>query len=320
MAIYNKSARIPRLNTLQIVPANKVLPAKYNVYPMDQGFFYQHLRTYFQLPVNYCQKLTPTDTITYYFDCLAPKIDIVILDEYSNIVATVVAGMDGVLYPNNNDSYFNQPFYTFFRQFTMAGLGLGDGFYYLATQAKYGDDDDAASVNTIFVSECMHVRASGWDKTMLLEYFNDENDYDVLFQMAGLDPAKPFQFRVEADIDIDPGGHSLVFEDMFYQSEKLQEVPFRVGQFMLGDEYGVPPWVRDKVNRIMGCSMFMLDGVQWKKQSSSSWSWKNAEGYAMKLGTIQLLDNPDVSEWEYNNSSDPDIPTIHDTEFDEMHD
>ena len=327
MATYNKAKRLPPLNTLRLIPANTDLPAKYNIWPFDQGFFYQHIRPYFQTPTNYNQKLLTTDEVTIYIDTLAPNLTILILDEDSNTVGTLAASVTGTRYPNNNDSYFNQQYTTFVNIFSFADTGLPPGFYYIAMLEIYGGDDDAPLSNTMIISECIQVMDAGWDKTVLIEYLNSENDYDILFQTGYADPEavpavkfSPFSFRVEGEIDIDPAGHTIAFEDMFYQTQKLQDVPYRMGTFTLGDEYGVPAWVRDKVNRILACDMFMIDGVVWQKETNASWSWKNADGYPMKVGTIMLRDNPDVSEWEFNNSSDPDIPTIHDTTFDEMHD
>lgn len=319
MPIPNKAARFPPLNTLRFIPANKDLPENYNTWQFDRGFFYQHIKKYFQQKVFYPQKVQKKDVITIYFDCLAAGgVDIVILDEYSNTVATVVSGLTYTHSAlGNNDAYFNSQYYTYIYQFVVEDILTDDGFYWVAVQATYAADPEPLN-DTIFISECIALKNEGWDKTMLFEYSNDDNDYDVIWFASGT--PRPWGFRVEAYIDIEPGGKEVAFEDMFYMVEKLQSIPYRVGELTVGGEGGVPPWVLDKVNRILACDTFRIEGTVWEKEVNANWSVKKAENNPMKAGTIKLRDNPEVSEWEFNNSDDDRTFRIHDDTYDDTHD
>lgn len=318
MPTPNKAARIPPLNSLRFIPANTSLPAGYNTWPFDQGFFYQQIKPFIQSPTNYCQKVLSSDTISIYLDCLAKKINISILDDKGNTVAAIATNMVyNYSMAANVDSHFGDQFYTFIKQFTPASIPLANGYYYVLIEALYVDDDDPL-LSTMYISECIHVRDSGWSKTMLLEYTNSQNDYDILFE--GGDTPNPFAFRVEAYIDIDPGGFSLAFEDMLHQVTKLDEEPYRVAELAIGGSAGVPPYFLDKVNRALACDSFKADGVQWQKEPNAKWNVKKLDNYAMKAATITLRDNPAVSAWEYNNSDDPATFRIHDDTADDTHD
>ena len=312
----NKAYSIPPLNTLRFIPANKVLPVGYNTYPFDQGFFWQKIRTFFQTPVAYYQKILVTDAITVYFDLLATEAKILILDSTGATVfdSGVFAYTDSAA--GYVDDHFGDQFYTYVSKFTLNDLGIGDGFYYVVIQAIYAGDAEPLK-DTLYVAECIQVMES-WEKTILLEYANSDNDYDVFFEPAST--PVPWGFRVEGDIEMLPAGHTVEFEDMFYQMQKLQDVPYRIGNLTIGGEGGVPVWVHDKVNRILSCDTFTIDGVVWKKETGSTWSWKKADNYPMLAATITLRDNPEQSEWQGNNSDDPGTFIIHDDVFDDTHD
>lgn len=317
----NKMSSIPPLNPLRFIPANADLPTGYNTWAFDQGFFWQHIRKFFQTPVNYYQKVILTQKITIYFDTLATQSKVLILNSKGDTIfdSGIIVYTDSTL--GNVDSYFGDQYYTYIYQFHPIDIPLDEGFYYVLRQDIYhdslGNPDPNPLINTLFVSECIQVRAQ-WEKTLLFQYWNSENDYDVLWEPTST--PTPWELRVEADIDIDPGGHAVAFEDMFYQMQKLQDEPFRVGALTIGGEGGVPPWMLDKVNRILACSNFLIDGVQWQKEQNANWSFKKAIDYPMKSATIILRDNPDLPEWEYGNQSDPLIFRIHTDVYDDTHD
>lgn len=317
MPTLNKSARFPPTQSLRFIPANKDLPSGYNTWPFDQGFFYEHIRTFYQQPTNYCQKVNLLDEIMIYFDCLATSVNIHILDPKSNIVTTLVTGL---VYTHsaigNLDSYYGNQYYTFIFPFTPADIpAMVAGYYYVLVEAVYAGDTDPTH-DTMYVSECIHAR-SNWDKTMKLTYTNDTNDYDVFWEPSGT--PTPWSFRCEMAMDIDPASHDISFENMFWMVEKLQSIPFRVGELMVGGEQGVPPWVLDKVNRILSLDTFTIDGVLWKKETNASWSFKKADNYPMKMGSIKLRDNPENSEWEFNNAG-VDTFRFHEDAFDDSFD
>lgn len=327
MPTLNKASRFPALNSLRFIPANATLPTGYNTWPFDQGFFYQQIKSYFQTPVSYFQKVEASDTITIYFDSLSKHATFTLLNGDGSTNMVLEAGVGGTLISaNNTDSQYGDQYYTYVYQFTPADIPLNDGYYCVAVQMTYDGDTDPLT-NTIFISECFHLSNEGWDKTMLFEYADGENEYDVFFAapapFGGFTPL-PWAFRCECWIDIDPTFHDTTFEDFIYQVQKLQSIPYRIGELNVGGDAGVPPWVLDKVNRILSCDTITIDGVQWWKEPGANWSFKKMDSFPMKAGTIKLRNNPASSagEFEFNNYSGPGGPTfkIHDDVNDDVED
>lgn len=313
----NKSTRIPPITPLRFIPANKELPEGMNTWPFDQGFFYQHIKKYFQQKANYNQKFTLKDKVVVYCDSLAPLIDIYIVDDNGAWVADVATSLVYVAaIVGNTDSYYGQQYYSFAKDFTFEGLTLPEGFYFVVIKTKYAGDAEP-DVDTHFVSECIHVKAS-WPTTALIQYANDINNYDVIFEAGGF-LFVPWQFRAEMIIDEDPASSDVVFENQNYELESLQSVPYRVAELIVGGA-GVPTWVLDKINRILACTTFAIDNVQYKKEVDAKWTFKKAENSALKSGRIMLRDNPDTPAWEFNNGDTPDYFSIHDVTYDSTYD
>jgi len=316
--VPDKSARIPPLNPLRFIPANDTIPGGYNTWPFDRGFFRQQIKTFYQQPADYVQKFNRGDNIFIYFDSLGPRYSLFILDAKGNKVATLE---ENAIYNNaisgNVDSYFGGQYHTYYKAFNFSGLDLADGYYYVLIQTIYADDDNPDD-NTYFVSECFCIRDK-WEQTMFLEYANSQGieSYDI-YWMESL--PIPLGLRCEMVLDIDIAMHDTLFENMFYQMEKLQSVPYRVADLVIGGASGVPIWMLDKINRAIACDTFTLDGVQWQKESGAAWSFKRADNYPMKVGAIKLRDNPENPEWEFNNAGNSGAFRIHDDTFDDTHD
>ena len=316
MPTLNKSTRIPPLNSLRFIPANKSLPTGYNTFPFDTGFFYQHIREFYQTPTNYFQKITNTDQITIYADSLATTINILLLDPQSNTLATLVSGLaytDSLV--GNVDSYFGDQYYTFIYQFFAGDVIPSDGFYYVLIQAVYPGDADPLT-DTMFVTECLQMKYGGWPKTMLFEYSNDENDYDVLWEPAST--PQPWAFRAEAILNIAPGGHTVAFQNLFWKNEKLQDIRYRVATLFVGGD-GIPDWIWEKLDFILACDTFTINGERWFKEPGANWTVKESDNFPMKSLSIKLMNDPSVSGWEYNNAG-PSTFRFHDDYHDDSFD
>ncbi len=320
MPTLNKSCRFPIQNSLRFIPANDALTTGYNTWPADRGFFYQHIKTFYQTNTNYNQKVLMSDEITIYLDCLADTIDILILDVRSNTVTTVTSALaSAYTIAGNVDSHYGDQYNTFIYQFNPVDILGSGGFYYVLVRANYAGDADT-DTNTMFVTECLHIRtdAVGWPETVKIEYQNDENDYDVFWEMLRISSTAPWAFRIEAVLDIDPGSHVIQFQNMFWKNEKLQDIPFSIAEFMVGGG-GIPDWAVQKMNFIMACDTFTIDGERWYKDTNAAISMKKSGDFAKKAFTIKLMNDPSASPAEYNNAG-PSTFRFHDDFMDEFHD
>jgi hypothetical protein len=245
--------------------------------------------------------------------------DLYILNDSGTIVATLGTGI-GYNYSasGNLDPDFGEQYYTFIAEFAFDGL-LPEGFYYVVAQFVYSGDTDP-DTNTIYVSECIQV-AENWENTILVEYGNDyQNIQGVIWQGADTPPL--WSIRVEGYLDIDPAVHNMVFENMFYMTETLQAIPYRVGELIVGQAAGVPKWMVDKLNRIFCLSTFQIEGVTWKLDVDSKWKWGKTgnKAWAMQTGAIMLRDNPERDPWITSNVHDSLRDRIHDETYDITYD
>ena len=301
MSFINKATRIPPLNPVRFTPANDILPAEYNTNPFDRGFFYQSIREYQNdLNMDYQQKFTNTDRIVVYFDTLAPAALITVLDSNGNPVPGAVLNLPTPSYVLPGNTYTlpgttdELQYNTFMTSTRATDIGIDDGIYYLLMEMIYVTEGDSDSV--YYISESIFIRSTGWPGTMLVEATNTTNDYDVLFEQ--LFPV--FKSRVECDItNYAPFFHDTVFEDMSYELRKLQSVPYRNFTWIVGGAAGVADYMIDKMNRYASCDTLRIDGTQYVKEISATYSMNTTANYPFKASSILLREFDHDGGWIY---------------------
>lgn len=280
----NKYCRLPHLNDLRFIPANDGLPAKYNTWPFDRGYYQEQIRSY-QYNIAYEQKRNYADRITIYVDSLAPYLLLHTLDEDGALLDTTHLSVAGVL--DGNTAPSGDAYNTFLHGFTVSDvIDLDEeqqGIYYFVIEHVYGSAGDFSNVYT--VSEPVFIRNTGWSDTLLIEVSQTENDYDVLFGEFPI----TFRYRVEGDIAADEmTSHDTVFEDQQYQVRNLQAIPGNTFKLTLGGPEGVPAYIRDKINRGLCLKNIRIDDFRYLKNSGAKWTRKQVEGYPMEIATIDL--------------------------------
>lgn len=140
---------------------------------------------------------------------------------------------------------------------------LEEGRYY--TTFSYENEKGTQPVQ----SEAIDVQIEQ-DNTLLIEYRNARNDYDVVF-----DTGIVFQFRVEAAIkNFLPQNERDVYEDQDYNATLLNATPYLQAKFYLGTAYGVPRWVAEKVNLIQSCTETSYNGVSYQIPNEANYEWQ----------------------------------------------
>lgn len=154
---------------------------------------------------------------------------------------------------------------------------IEDGVYFWLLTA--GSDDNVQT----FVSEPFEV-AETWPNTMLMEYSNDKNDFDVIFKRIenGQVAYLKLNYRIEATLlDFQPGGRSTKYEDQNLDVTTLKSQTFRNWSFVLGPATGVPDYVSDKVSRIFDCSSVLLDGKGFVRPDGANLERNGIDLYGM---------------------------------------
>jgi hypothetical protein len=136
--------------------------------------------------------------------------------------------------------------------------GLEEGTYFLKCTAGI----DAATV--IFMSEPLCVKEIH-PKSMLFEYSNTRNQAATIFS-TGYSPC----FRVESFLhDFAPGSRFSSYEDEPANMYLIEGQAFRKFSLFIGDGFGVPPYVADKINRIFNLNTVLIDGKAFVRDEDS---------------------------------------------------
>lgn len=97
------------------------------------------------------------------------------------------------------------------------------------------------------------------ENTFLLEYTHDENDHDAVFE-TGIE----FSLRVHGELrEFQPGADRTVFIDQPRNIVQLAGKSFSTEKLIIGDSFGVPNYMIEKINNVFLCSEVLIDGKQY---------------------------------------------------------
>lgn len=97
------------------------------------------------------------------------------------------------------------------------------------------------------------------ENTFLLECTHDENDHDAVFE-TGIE----FRLRVHGELrEFQPGADRTVFIDQPRNIVQLAGKSFSTEKLIIGDTFGVPNYMIEKINNFFLCSTVLLDGKQY---------------------------------------------------------
>lgn len=160
---------------------------------------------------------------------------------------------------------------------TMAFNDLEAGVYAIVLTAGTGE------TTVKFISEKIYLRED-WPMTLLFEYSNNRNKQSTIFN-SGYAPA----IRVEGWIDgFEPGAKFTTYEDQPADIQLLNGIPFRKFKLNIGTNDGVPPWIIDKINRILLLTNTSIDGLAFTRNGDAQFEKVDVPGWPMKYWTIEI--------------------------------
>lgn len=161
-------------------------------------------------------------------------------------------------------------------QASLALNALPEGVYKL--QVKSGEP----LVNTIESDWfCLKELHKG---SILLTYKHSENDHNIAFE-TGIE----FSFRIHGGFkDFQPQSERVVFIDQPNNIVQLSGKSFSTEKLVIGNSYGVPKWVIDKVNEIFNCDSVLIDGKQWVAVSGARFEANRIDRYTKEGWSIEL--------------------------------
>lgn len=222
----------------------------YRFYEAVAGVPVYNLLADFEYQIDYCKKIEFTDycTIQIWAICDIGNITINLVNSSLTVIKTFNVG---------------QKISPYVTPFTIGEVnevlsGVAEGVYYLHINVNDGAN------NIDYYSEPLYIKQTH-PNTMKIIYYNDENNFDVIFDSTYSDSIQ-FHFRVEGGFL--QSGKKFATKSKTYENELvdrtlLNSTPYEVEQFILGNSIGVPTWIAEKYNRIISCTNVYYNGIQY---------------------------------------------------------
>lgn len=136
--------------------------------------------------------------------------------------------------------------------------------------------------------------------TLLIE-FSDRNTYEGIIFGTPFFPS----IRVPARLKYKKtAAKATMYEDQRLNEEMIKNIPYRIHEFILGGDVGVPPYLIDKVARIFGCSNLSIDGRLYARNGDGAeFEAQEEEDYPMAGWKIELREKINRNSLIYDNDA-----------------
>ncbi len=280
---------ISLMSPIRWLKINYTAPAQYNMLHFDDDWAIKVIPQYY-LQKPYAQKWQHDNIIYHQFQSQQDPIRL----EVYNCKGERISGADQVatvVTTSISTSIFNV------YQINQALNTLPSGYYFLVL--KIGASDDPQ-----YISECIDLKTVHPD-TRLFQYKNSYNRQSMIFE-NNFEP----EFRVEASIEeFSPMCDDKIYIDQSRNAVTLSSFPYRAYDLKVGASYGIPDWIIDKLNRIMGNDSVKIDGKLYVKSDGAKWKPKRETLYpwvgwsldiqeAMNKSAIRFDEDPGISSDE----------------------
>jgi len=120
--------------------------------------------------------------------------------------------------------------------------------------------------------------------TLLVEFTNTRFYENMIFE-DGFNP----MLRIAGQLKFkEPGSKRLVYEDDPLNAEILDAKNFRIWTLLIGGVGGLPDYLVDKVNRILGCDGLRIDGKYFTVDPGGKLDQEGLENYPMRGWKIDM--------------------------------
>jgi hypothetical protein len=172
--------------------------------------------------------------------------------------------------------------------------GVDDGYYYLRITAGA----------LVMVSEPIHIKETH-NYSIKLEYSNYKDKDGLIFQ-SGIE----LQMRVGGHIKYKaPASRDTFYEDQSLDPTTLDSVPYRIHELYVGGTTGIPDYLVDRINRVLGCSSFTVDGKSFTKSDGAKLEEKSADDYSLRGWAVDLQESENPFSAEYTTDSPSEEPS-----------
>lgn len=284
---------VPHLCPVKFVPLDNILPAQYHSKYMDGWWFTEQVQNYISKAV-YHQPWQKDDTIELQFQTngLGP-VQVEIINCNNEVIGTAIP------VPTVSDPAVVTPNTLY--QVSISLASLSEGLYYLVVTAGTG------GTQTKWISESLYVKET-WEKTVLIKYYNNRNKQSSIFSSGYRPSIRVAAFWSLGDFEAD--AKFAVYEDQPADIELLNGIPYRIHTLFIED---TPPWLLDKLNRILLLTNTSIDGLEFTRNADSKFEKVSVPGWPMSFYTIKLREksNRDGAFQNVSGTLDDDITVVY---------
>lgn len=266
------------LNPLKFVPIDPNRPDSYLSRHIDDYLFKNTIRSNEQ-PVAFFAPWINADTIK---DQIKSNYGPITLRLYS---------CDGRLisqHPYEAKQYNIDEPDMYIRQAEIDLSSLEPGIYYCTC---------AASGVNFEISEPFEVLIDG-EGTLAIDFSHYEKRGGMYFQVPFTPRVRIYGALVYSDTD----STDTTYEDQDYDTESLRSESYRIWDFYANDVKGMPPYMIDKIKRIIGCSDLQIDGRYYTKPEDVKWEKTEEPLYPMSGHRLQLRER--YNQYEIRTEND----------------
>lgn len=272
----------PLLNPLKFVEISPANIPQYVSKHIDDWLFYKTIRSY-QQPTNYINQWVNDDSIRNQYTSNYSPLSIKLFSCDGKFIESFT--MD-----TRQQDFFNPGYYI--RQTEIDLQTFDPGYYYFTIPEAN------------LISELLEICETKEDapNTLYIEYSNTEMYGGVIFDS----PFSP-TLRIPGILRFKtPNSRDTIYVDQDEGDIMLKSVPSRIWQLIVAGPFGVPPFLIDKVNRILGCSDVKIDGKYYSKSLDSS-AWEPVEveddQYPLAGWSIDVREKFNEDSLTYENDS-----------------
>lgn len=266
------------MSPIRWIKLNVAVPAQYNMQHFDDDLAAKIVPAFYEKK-QYAQKWQKNDVIYHQFQA---TYDPIVIELYKCNGTKVTEWSASTVPTSISTSIFNV------YQAESALNTIDEGYYYMIL--KIGGDNIPK-----YISECLDIRTVH-PLTRLFAYKNSYNRQTIVFE-TGIE----FLFRCEASIEqFQPMSSDVMWIDQSYSNNIVSSKPYRTFQLLIGGQYGIPDWIVDKLNRILGNDSVKIDGKLYSRTAQSRWAPKREELYPWSGWSVEIQETKNKSALRYD--------------------
>lgn len=177
----------------------------------------------------------------------------------------------------------------FIYECTISLTGYEDGQYFLKMLCGSGP------LQTL-ISEPLFI-AESHENSILLQY-KSTGYYGEIIHDTTYYPS----IRVLGKIKFkQPASKDTYYEDQVLNMTLLNSSPYRIWELILSSSFGIPNYLIDKLNWILGCKTIYIDGRQFAKNEGAKLEEKAIDDCPLRGWTIEMRESRNIGRKNFDN-------------------